>query len=166
MKIFSLHERTLVAEVDAVGALLDGLSGPEDRLWPGEHWPAMKFDAPLGKGAKGGHGPVRYTVRDYVRGRKVVFRFDNAGIAGGFRGTHWFEVVPGQDSVVLRHVVDAESGILTWLRWHVMIRPLHDALVEDAFDLAERETAGEPEKRAQWTAWVRLLRWMLRRSGG
>lgn len=162
MKVFSLHERTINAPMEAAGCLLDGLSGPDDKLWPRHGWPPMELDAPLGKGAKGGHGPVRYTVSEHVPGRSVVFDFDNSGIVAGFRGTHRFEVLPAGDSVIVRHIIDAESDLLTWLRWQIMIRPLHDALVQDALDLAERGTGGEPEKPAQWSTWVKLLRWVIR----
>jgi hypothetical protein len=163
MKILSVHERRIDAPIEAVGALMDGLSGPDDRLWPRDHWPVMEFDAPLGKGAKGGHGPVRYTVSEHVPGQRLVFDFDNSGIAAGFRGTHRFEVFPEGDCAVLRHVIDAKSGLFTWLRWQIMIRPLHDACVQDAFDRAERETGGDPANPAQWSTWVKMLRWVIRR---
>ena len=39
------------------GRLLDGLSAADDRLWPKDRWPAMRFDRPLKVGARGGHGP-------------------------------------------------------------------------------------------------------------
>lgn len=49
----NVHERWLAAPAAMVGALLDSLAGPEDRLWPSQQWPAMWFDRPLGVGATG-----------------------------------------------------------------------------------------------------------------
>lgn len=34
MNIHGRHERSFKGEADAVKRILDGLSGPEDRLWP------------------------------------------------------------------------------------------------------------------------------------
>jgi hypothetical protein len=39
------------------------------------------------------------------------------------------------------------------LRWYTFVEPLHDALLEDAFDRAEGT------KRNRWSRWVRVLRW-------
>jgi len=165
MRILNVHERRIGSSVGTVGMLLDSLAGPNDRLWPHENWPAMEFDSPLGKGARGGHGPVRYTVSDYVPRQRVEFLFDNRGIAAGFRGRHYFEVQPMGDCALLRHVIDAESGFGTWLHWALIIRPLHNALVEDAFDKVERQFAPNAafENKARWGRWVKFLRWMIRR---
>jgi hypothetical protein len=48
------------------------------------------------------------------------------------------------------------SAKLTWL----MIRPMHDALLEDALDNAERWTGHEPHQPAKWSAYVQFLRLM------
>lgn len=162
MRVFNVHERRVDASMDRVGALLDGLSGPKDRLWPRDRWPAMELDAPLGTGAKGGHGPVKYSVLEYVPGHRVVFRFDEEGITAGFQGTHFFEILPSGDATLLRHVIEAECRFGQWLRWIAAIRPLHNALVEDAFDRAQTALNGSPRKPAQWSAWVRFLRWMIK----
>jgi hypothetical protein len=45
--IRNVHERTLVATPEEVGALIDSLASPGDRLWPAARWPAMRLDAPL-----------------------------------------------------------------------------------------------------------------------
>src|SRR5664280_1614566 len=70
------HQRTLSARPAVVGQLIDGLAGHEDRLWPTEQWPAMCLDRPLGVGARGGHGPVRYCVEAYTPGEAIRFRFE------------------------------------------------------------------------------------------
>jgi len=126
----------------------------------------MKLNAPLGKGAQGGHGPVRYTVDEYVPGKRVVFRFDNAGLIAGFDGRHLFEVVPRRDHTILRHVVDAECDFKSWLKWHILVGPLHDALIEDSLDLAERSLNIQTGNKAHWNPWIRFLRWMLSKRIG
>lgn len=44
------------------------------------------------------------------------------------------------------------------LLWPLAVRWAHDALVEDAFDLAETALGVGPEVAARWSLWVRLLR--------
>jgi hypothetical protein len=158
MKIYNIHERNIEAAPQVVGGLIDSLSTAGDRLWPREKWPALALDGPLGVGARGGHGPVRYTVFEYVPGQRVEFRFDETGLTAGLDGRHVFEVVGRRRNVVLRHVVDAQCSLSHWLKWQVLIRPMHDALLEDALDLAEREMLGRVNKPARWSLWTRLLR--------
>jgi hypothetical protein len=123
----------------------------------------MEFDEPLGSGARGGHGPVRYAVRGYVPGRKVIFEFENTGASTGLNGCHFFEIVPASDGVVFRHVVDARCGPVTRLRWMLLLGPLHDALLEDCLDRVESALNGTPKPERKWTARVRFLRWVIRR---
>lgn len=164
MKIDSLHERSFFTNKEEVGGILDTLSGKEDRLWPWENWPPMLFDRELGPGAKGGHGGVRYEVEEYAPGRRTVFRFDGTGFTEGFDGRHYFEVVPRNGHVILRHVIDAEGDFKVWLKWKLVIEPLHDALLEDAMDRAEKAVIGSVVKPARWGVRVRMLRNMLARK--
>lgn len=166
MKIHSVHQRALDASSGRVGALLDGLSGPEDRLWPRDRWPAMRLDGPLRVGARGGHGPVGYAVSGYVPGRRVEFRFDGTRLTAGLDGVHRFEVAEESGRVVLRHVVEARCGLATWLEWSFVIGPLHDALLEDALDRAERDVGGRVEHPARWSSRVRVLRRVLTAASG
>lgn len=163
MKILNIHERSVKVSPGEAGRAIDGLSGREDFLWPRSRWPAMEFDGPLAVGASGGHGPVRYSVTEYVPGRRVEFRFGRAGATAGLDGRHFFEIVPRRDHVVLRHVVDAECDFRNWLRWRFFIEPLHDALLEDAFAGAERTLVHAGTKMPRWNPWVRFLRWRLER---
>ncbi len=167
MKILNIHERSLKVGPADAGSAIDGLSGRNDCLWPRHRWPAMEFDGPLAEGAKGGHGPVRYSVSEYVPGRRVEFRFSGTGLTAGLDGRHFFEIIPRKGHVVLRHVVDAECDFKSWLRWQLLVGPLHDALLEDALAGVERTLDGGEGRGARWNPWVRFLRWMLekRRSG-
>jgi hypothetical protein len=165
MRIHNVHERRLHGPVEPVGELVDGLAGPEDRLWPWDKWPPMKLDLPLMVGSDGGHGLVRYAVSEYEPGRRIVFRFHEHGLTKGMIGGHHFEVVDsGEGNVVLRHVIQAECDFKTWLRWAGVIRPLHDALLEDALDRAERVMNPQTAASAKWSPWVRFLRFLLRRG--
>jgi hypothetical protein len=110
---------------------------------------------------------VRYSVSEYVPGRRVEFRFSGTGLTAGLDGRHFFEIIPRKGHVVLRHVVDAECDFKSWLRWQLLVGPLHDALLEDALAGVERTLDGGEGRGARWNPWVRFLRWMLekRRSG-
>jgi hypothetical protein len=160
MKIFNVHERVLDAPLHRVGALIDGLASDEDRLWPHDRWPAMRFDRPLGVGASGGHGPIRYVVESYTPGRRILFRFTEPK---GFNGVHWFEAEPiGPAKTRLRHVIEMQASGKAWLAFAVAIRPLHDALMEDALDRAE-SSFGRQLPRREWSRRVKVIRWLMRR---
>ncbi len=163
MQVRNVHARTLPLAPGAVGLLIDSLGSTDDRLWPGG-WPAMRLDRPLGPGARGGHGPIRYVVERYQRGRRVVFRFT---APAGFDGTHGFAAVPVSDDEATRlvHSLEMRTRGLAVLSWPLVYGPLHDALIEDSLDRAERELGLGPPAPARWSPWVRFLQWVLERAG-
>ncbi|WP_206443284.1 DUF2867 domain-containing protein [Candidatus Protofrankia californiensis] len=139
-------------------SLIDGLAGDDDRLWPVQAWPAMRFDRPLGIGADGGHGPIRYTVTEYEPGRSVTFTFHPPT---RLRGHHRLAA----DGDTLRHELVARPVGWGHLSWPVVFRWLHDALIEDMLDRAEssgtnQESSGvdQVNRSHRWSSWVRLLR--------
>ncbi|MEH1099592.1 SRPBCC family protein [Micromonospora sp. CPCC 205561] len=157
----NIHERQLAAPASAVSALIDSLATPDDRLWPRDRWPAMRFDRPLGVGARGGHGPVRYTVVAYRPGTRVRFEFS---APAGFRGYHEYEALPQAGRrCLLRHSLVMTTRWPARLSWPVLYRPLHDALIEDSLDTAARHLGLTVAAPRRWTPWVRLLRSLLRR---
>jgi hypothetical protein len=158
MKIYNVHERRFNTSPEKVGPLLDSLSSANDRLWPKDMWPPMQFNAPLGVGAHGGHGPVHYRVSSYIPGTKVAFQFDGTGMTSGLDGRHLFEVIERRSGVILRHTVDAACDIRTWFTWHLAVGPMHDALLEDGLDNAEKALTGGIRKPARWSPWVKFLR--------
>lgn len=160
MKVINVHERVLQASMTEIGRLIDELASPNDRLWPHDQWPAMKFDRPLSVGAVGGHGPIRYTVERYQPGQSIQFRFTQPK---NFLGSHGFEIemVEGEKTR-LRHIIEMQVPGIAWLSWHFVIRPLHDALIEDALDQAELYIGGRPAQR-NWSGWVRFLRRVMSR---
>ena len=151
----NIHERLLPAPPEEVGELIDSLSSDADRLWPSARWPPMRFDAPLGVGARGGHGPIRYSVVRYEPGRSAAFRFEPS-----LRviGEHRLETERAEGGTLVRHVIVARMRGRMALLWPLAVRWLHDALIEDCFDRAHAQLTG-----ARWTPrplgrWVRLLR--------
>ena len=162
MRVINVHERRLRSSPEQAARLLDGLSSPGDELWPSRHWPRMRLDKPLGPGATGGHGPIRYSVIAYEPGRKVTFRFLSPR---GFVGTHWFEILgQGTSGTILRHTIDMSLVGAARLSWPMVIRPLHDALVEDALTHAQ-VALGEPPAPVAWSPWVRILRRIVGQRG-
>ncbi len=158
MQVRNIHSRELAASAQRVGALLDGLASANDRLWPRDRWPRMAFDRPLGVGAVGGHGPVRYTVEAYEPGRSVRFRFTGPS---GFNGTHRLDVESlSAERSRLVHTIQMTTTGRVRVTWPLVFGPLHDALLEDALDRAER-SLGLVGTKSRWSPWVRLLRRLL-----
>lgn len=159
--VTNVHSRSLRAPAAEIGALIDSLASDEDRLWPHQTWPPMRLDGPLAVGARGGHGPVRYIVTEYVLGQRVRFDFQSPR---GFRGFHAFELDAGtldQESQ-LRHRLEMRTSGAALLSWPLLFRPLHDALIEDALDRAA-VALGQPARRRPYSIWVRFLRALLKR---
>jgi hypothetical protein len=134
-RIHNVHEREIAAPAAVVGEILDTVGGADDRLWATDIWVAepVVFDRPLGVGASGGHGSIRYSVLEYEPSRRIVFEFSPGG---GLSGTHRFELERlGADRCRLRHLLEAETS-----RWMRPLEPIligwHDAMVETALDSA------------------------------
>ncbi|WP_280377549.1 SRPBCC family protein [Nocardia wallacei] len=156
MAVLNIHTRRVPGTVAEAGALLDSLASEDDRLWPGQRWPPMRFDRPLGAGAAGGHGPVRYTVEEYQPGLRVRCRFTGPR---GFDGFHEFTVRPaGDEAVELEHLLVLRLHGPARLTWPFGFRWLHDACLEDCFDRAELALTGSVRRPARWSLPVRALR--------
>lgn len=158
MRVRNVHEREIPVPAAEVAALFNSLSPERDLLWPQTMWPPMRFDRPLGVGASGGHGPVRYAVEEFIPGQSVKFRFTGPR---GFNGHHRLEVLPKNEGcTVLRHTIDMKAQGPALLSWSLVFRPLHDALLEDSFALAQATLGAAPHVRP-WSWWVKILRWVL-----
>lgn len=157
MKVVNVHQRLLHATPEQVGALIDSLASPADALWPGRAWPRMKFDRPLGAGAAGGHGPIRYFVEAYTPGQSIRFRFTEPT---GFNGWHGFKVLDATPAhCVLEHRIEMTAEGPALLTWPLVIRHMHDACMEDALSQAQVALGNEPRP-VPWPARVRLLHWL------
>jgi hypothetical protein len=165
VKIRDVHRRHVAASPEIVGSLIDGLAAEHDQLWPVQSWPRMRFDIGLKAGGRGGHGPIGYTVERHDPGRAVVFRF-TGDAPRGLNGWHWYDVLPDAGGCRIDHVLEGTATGFLRLTWLVIWRPMHDALIEDSLDNAERVATGRPPTRpARWGPWVRLLRRGARRRG-
>jgi hypothetical protein len=153
MKMSNVHERIIVAPAARVGVLLDTLASADDRFWPHENWPGVKFDLPLQVGAAGGHGTGSYSVSSYTPGRHIRFEF-----GGGRQGFHEFTLQDVDDiTCLIRHVTEGKLTFKSARRWYFLIRPLHNALIEDLFDKVESQVA-KVEHPKVWSSRVQKLR--------
>lgn len=90
----------------------------------------MKFRDRIEVGAKGGHGPIRYSVEKYNPNEIFQFRFSKSD---GFNGIHKFEIyglVVNQTEII--HTIEIQTvgkGTLIWLK---AICSLHNGCIEDA----------------------------------
>lgn len=154
--VYNVHTRRIGAGIDRVGSLIDTLAGSDDRLWPVHDWMPMRLDGPLALGAMGGHGPAQYRVVGYQPGRWIRFGL----VAPGFlRGFHEFSVHPyGSDTTELHHTLAVRLGVLGWPIYPIVFKPLHDTVIEQALDRAERDVHGTVASPAATSRWFRVLR--------
>lgn len=152
----NVHQRLIAAPVDEVGPLLDRLGGPRDVLWPAPEWMPMVLDRPVAVGASGGHGPIRYRVTAHEPGRRVEFTVDPRV---GLRGRHTFTAEPvGPRSALLRHVAEGRATGVMRLAWPLAGRWIHDTLLEELLDNAERAVGHQPARPARRSPWVQVAR--------
>jgi len=156
----NVHQRRFPVPAAHAAPLLDRLASADDVFWPDESWPKMRLDRPLGVGAAGGHGPIRYSVTAYEPGRRIEFTF---APVTRLRGTHTLTVEDGvepegEGACVIRHVIEGRPFGLMVCGWPLVFRWLHDALLEDALDNAEEALTGRVLAPARWSPWVRFLR--------
>ncbi|WP_344534098.1 DUF2867 domain-containing protein [Streptomyces albiaxialis] len=137
-QVRDVHTRVVRAPLDTVGALIDRLGGDDDPLFPTPRWSPMRFDRPLGVGADGGHGPVRYRVSAYEPGRRIRFDFEP-----GPSGYHEIRVRElGPERCEVEHVLEQRFGAAERLLWETLVKTVHGAVVEELFDNIERAATG------------------------
>lgn len=155
MKVLNIHKRTLNQPKRKVTELLKTLSTENDKIWPKEKWPEMKFKDGIQVGAKGGHGPIRYTVEKYNPNEIIQFRFSRPT---GFNGIHKFEIKElDKEKTEIKHTINMNTAGKGTLIWAFAIRSLHNALIEDGFDKLENNFSNN-RKSTEWNMWVRFIR--------
>ncbi len=156
MKVTTVHRRFIASPFDVVSSVLKTIGTHNDKVWPVDKWPAMRFQEGLKVGASGGHGPIRYTISAHRSGKHIRFAFIRPKL---FHGYHEFELhMQSCSSCVLIHRIN--MNVVGWgiVQWIVAIRFLHDALLEDLLDKVEGNCVVKPKAKHNWSTWVRLLR--------
>ncbi len=157
MKVLNQHKRIISYPLSEVGPILSTLATDNDLLIANDKWPRMKLDKGLQVGSEGGHGPIKYFVTDYQAQKSITFQFDMKG----FNGFHKFQLtVSDKDKTELLHIIDMSTTGIATVKWALVIRWLHDAYIEDAFDKVENYFLGS-QKVSKWSLWVRILRKVL-----
>ncbi|MFD9699602.1 SRPBCC family protein [Lentzea sp. NPDC059081] len=138
--IRNIHTRDLG---EPAGPFVDRM--PE--LWP-PAWGRQEFDRPLGVGADGGHGPIRYHCTAHTPGTSITFAFRDGD------GFHTLSA----SGTVLRHELVGDFPLAKRLRWALVVRWLHDACIEDLFDACAGAAGHPPVVTERWSWWVRVVR--------
>lgn len=158
MKVRNIHSRVISQPKVIVKELFYTLASKNDKIWPVKKWPRMKFKEGLVEGAVGGHGPIRYSIQQYIPGEFIRFKFLQPS---GFDGIHQLELIElAPDQTEIKHNIEMNARGIGILSWSLGIRWLHDALIEDAFDQVENHFSKE-QKTTEWNWWVKLLRYFL-----
>lgn len=159
MRVINIHKRNIHQPKQKIIELIETLSTDEDKVWPIKSWPAIRLMDGLKEGSQGGHGSIRYSVHKYVSGKLILFKFSEPK---GFNGFHKFEITEIENDLTeVMHTIEMNTsgtGIFTWV---VVIRWLHDALIEDTFDNIENYFSTK-KKKTMWSFWVKLLRYLLK----
>ena len=156
LKVLNIHNRIIDRPIQSIADALGTLSKENDRVWPFEKWPAMRFKEDIGIGAKGGHGPIKYTIEKYNPTKEIQFRFTKPK---GFDGIHKLELKECSDQKTeIIHTIDIKTSKKATLQWLLFIRQLHNALIEDAFDKLENNLT-DNRQQTQWNLWVKTLRY-------
>ncbi|TPN86296.1 hypothetical protein [Aquimarina algicola] len=155
MKVINIHKRVLNQPRSRITELLETLATDDDKIWPKEKWPTMKFQDGIKIGSKGGHGPIKYCIERYNPSEIIEFRFLKPH---GFNGIHKFELTElTKEKTEIKHTIDMHTRGKGTLLWILGIKSLHNALIEDGFDKLENNFI-EHQKSTKWNFWVRFLR--------
>lgn len=155
MKVLNIHQREIQQPKGIIAELISTLSSKKDHVWPTEKWPAIILKNGLEKDSKGGHGPIRYFVKEYIADESIEFVFLKPT---GFNGIHKFEISEiDKNTTLIKHTIKMEVSGKGLFLWFFAVRSLHDALLEDAFDKVENHFSSE-KKKTHWNFWVRILR--------
>jgi hypothetical protein len=159
--VHNVHSRRVAADVDAAGALLDGLARSGDRLWPAQDWMPIWLDGPTEVGTTGGHGPARWRIVGHQPGRWIRCALTGPPFLVGF---HEFTVRPdGPGAAVVEHLLALRLGALGWAVYPLVFRPLHDYVIEQALDRAQQHLTGSVGRSTVAGPGTRMLRWLMTR---
>lgn len=158
MKVLNIHKRVINQPKTELVKLFRTLASDNDMMLASDKWSPMRLDQGLQVGSKGRHGPIKYFVIEYDPEESIVFQFD----LKGFNGFHRFELKEMSSEITeLSHVIDMTTTGAATLKWTFVIRWLHDAYIEDAFDTVENHFTTK-KKISNWSLWVKLLRTLMK----
>lgn len=161
MKVTNIHTRKINQSKDKVSELFKTLATTNDLIWPFENWPAIHFKEGLQVGSRGGHGTIRYSIVEFREYDFIKFEFSKPD---GFIGTHEFKIEKlSENETEISHIINTTTNFKASLLWVLVIRWLHDALIEDAFDKVESYYIDE-KKTTLYNLWVKLLRAIYKRK--
>ncbi|NER17544.1 hypothetical protein [Spongiivirga citrea] len=159
MKVLNIHKRKIRKPAQNILGLFTTLSTKNDMIWPIENWPRMKFKNGLVIGSNGGHGPIRYQIVNFDPKSHIEFKFQKPT---GFNGTHKFEIIELDNEISeVKHTIEMTTSGIGTISWLLVIRWLHDALLEDAFDKIENQLT-QSNLKTEWSIWVKFWRWVLK----
>lgn len=155
MRVVNHHKRVIHQPKSEVSPLFDSLGLLEDKIWPYENWPSIRFKNGLKVGNHGRHGRISYTVIAYSAGNSILFKFTKPE---GFNGTHELRIKRiSEDSTEISHIIDIKTSIKATFIWLFVIRCLHNALIVEAFDKVENYFLIK-KKTTPYSIWVKILR--------
>jgi hypothetical protein len=138
-----------------VKVIFETLATTKDLVWPYENWPAIKFKEGLKIGNKGGHGRIRFTIVGFEVGKFIKFKFNKPD---GFNGIHTLRIKSIESNKTeISHEIQMQTSFKATFLWIFIIKWLHDALIEEAFDKVENQFSAE-KKVTKYNAWVNYLR--------
>jgi len=155
MRVVNSHKRVIHQPKAQLSQLFDTLGLEDDKIWPHENWPAMRFKDGLKVGSQGGHGRIRYKIIAFSPGNHIKFKFSKPE---GFNGTH--ELIINsltENSTEIVHEILVNTSFKATFFWLFIIRWLHDALIEEAFDKVENYFLFK-KKETPYSFWVKFLR--------
>ncbi len=159
MRVLNIHSRVVNQPKSEISKLFETLASDDDKMLATDKWPRMKLDKGLKVGSKGGHGSIGYYVTKYKEGEFIQFQFTKPK---GFIGVHEFKIRKvTEETTELKHSIKMKIVGQVMLTWPLVIRWLHDAYIEDAFDTVENHFLTN-KKRSEWSLWIRFLRKVLR----
>ncbi|WP_456441333.1 hypothetical protein [Psychroserpens sp.] len=155
MRVINSHKRIINKPKEKVFKLLKTLATNDDQIWPYNNWPAMRFKEGVKLGSRGGHGRIRYTIIALEPGKHIKFEFTKPE---GFNGTHELNIKAiSEDTSEISHLIKMNTTFKASFLWMLVVRWLHDALIEEAFDTVENYFS-EEKKKTKYNLWVISLR--------
>ncbi|PID57285.1 MAG: hypothetical protein CR986_09135 [Ignavibacteriae bacterium] len=161
MKITNVHQREYNYPISKLSKILETLSTEKDLMWPKENWVPVILDNGLRVNSSGGHGRIRYYITKYEYGKLVEFCFTEPK---EFVGKHYFELKKlNENKTKVKHTIDVELNLKGLILWNLIIKWLHDALLEDCLDKIENNLE-KTNVKTPHNAWVKFLRKAFRKN--